>query len=141
MDWVVINRTRIEIAMPVALRTEYDAWVLAHPAKLFRIDGIVANLVAEFRTGLEANPENELDPDTTKLPLSCVRHCETLCLYDIAIEIGANVLEDEMAGVSKAEIFLRYMFSGRFFMTGGDERVEPTPRYGRPFDRDVRVLT
>lgn len=140
MDWVKIDRIRIVNAMPEGLRAAYDAWIVAHPEKLARVDGIVANLVMEFRTGIQANAENELDADTTTLPQSCVRHCETLCMFDLALEMGAAISGDELVAISKAEIFLRYMFSGRFFMTGGDVIVEPSPRYGAAWTRETRVL-
>jgi hypothetical protein len=59
-----------------------------------------------------------LDADTSKLPQTCVRYCEEICLFEIATEMGAALSPGELQAVGKAEIFLRYMYSGRFLLTG-----------------------
>lgn len=140
MNWVTINIPYIERIMPAAQRTAYNAWIAADSDHYMRAILMVENIVMEFRSGIQANPENYLDDDVRKVPQSCARHCETICLFDLALETGAALTEDELTATSKAEIFLRYMFSGRFYLTGGTEKPEPAPFYGPARERDVRVL-
>ena len=140
MNWVTINLAHIVDIMPAHQRAAYDAWLVADSDHTMRALIMVENVVMEFRAGIEANPENKLEPDVNKVPQSCARHCETLCLFDLALETGGVLHEDELVATSKAEIFLRYMFSGRFYLTGGTGKIEPAPGYGPAYERDVRVL-
>jgi len=140
MIWVTINLPHIVKIMTPDQRAAYDAWVVGDSDRTMRAILMIENVVAEFRSGIEANPENKLEPDAWKVPQSCARHCETICLFDLALETGAVLHEDELVATSKAEIFLRYMFSGRFYLTGGTGKIEPAPGYGPAYERDVRVL-
>ena len=118
----------------------YDGWILANPDKEERVQELIANLVMEFRSGIESNRRNVLDPDPAKLPQTCVRYCEQLCLFEICGEMGATLTEAEMLSASKAEIFLRYTYSGRFFITGGDGDGGGSPSYETGVVHEARAL-
>lgn len=140
MQWVTMDRARIVGAFSTARRQMYDGWILANPDKLERVDETIANLVMEFRSGIEANPRNKLDPDPAKLPQTCVRYCEELCTFEICMEMGAALNDGDLLSVGKAEIFLRYMYSGRFFITGGLGSAGPTPSYAATGKQGARRL-
>ena len=140
MDWITIDRARLLGALSAARRQMYEGWVIQYPDKAGRVDEIIANLVMEFRSGIEANPMNYLDPDRAKLPQSCVRYCEMLILFHLCGEMGSTVTEAELLTVQKAEIFLRYMYSGRFYITGGDGTLGPSPSYETDVERAARMM-
>ena len=140
MQWITVDKDRVVASMATARRQMYDGWILANPAKAARVEELIANLVMEFRSGVEANPRNRMDPDPATLPQTCVRYCEELCVFEICMEMGATLTAGELLSESKAEIFLRYMFSGRFYMTGGDGQDVPSPWYGEAAERKAKAV-
>jgi hypothetical protein len=140
MDWVTVDETRVLGALSASQLQLYQGWIVQYPAKATRVAEIIANLVMEFRAAIEANPQNYLDPDLAKLPQSCVRYCETLILFDLCSEMGASISEADIMAIGKAEVFLRLMFSGRFYITGGDGSNAPSPSYETGVERDVRTV-
>lgn len=140
MQWITVDRARIVTSLSAARRQMYEGWIVQYPEKVSRVDDIIANLVVQFRSGIEANPRNYLDPDNAKLPQSCVRYCEVLIGFNLAAEIGAETTDGEMVVVEKSEIFLRQMFTGAFFITGGDGSNAPSPSYEAAVERPVRTL-
>lgn len=140
MDWVTVDETRVLGALSASQRQLYQGWLVQYPEKATRVAQIISNLVMEFRAAIEANPQNYLHPDLSKLPQSCVRHCETLILFDLCSEMGAPIPDSELMAIGKAEVFLRLMFSGQFYVTGGDASTAPTPTYGTGGERSARTL-
>ena len=140
MEWTRVDKDRVVGALATPRRQMYDGWILANPSKAARVEELIANIVMEFRSGIEANPRNVLDPDPAKLPPTCVRYCEELCVFEVCMEMGATPTAGELLSVSKAEIFLRYMYSGRFYITGGDGANSPTPSYGEAAEREARMV-
>jgi len=140
VEWIVVDRERVVGTFSTARRQLYAGWIAVNPEKVERVDELVANLVMEFRSGVEANPRNVLDPDPGKLPQSCVRYCEELCLFEICTEMGAVATDAEMQGAAKAEIFLRYMYAGRFFLTGGEGGGSCTPLYAGVVEHAARMV-
>ena len=140
MDWITVDEARVLGALSASQRQLYEGWIVQYPEKATRVDEIISNLVMEFRAAIEANPQNYLDPDLSKLPQSCVRYCETLILFDLCSEMGASVSEAEIMAIGKAEVFLRLMFSGRFYITGGDGSNGPSPSYTTGGDRGMRTV-
>jgi len=140
VDWIAVTRERVVTAFSAARRQMYEGWIVQYPEKAGRVDEIIANLVMEFRSGIEANAANYLDPDLTKLPQSCVRYCEILIMFHLCSEIGATVLDAELMSISKAEIFLREMYTGAFYITGGDGMTGHSPSYVTGVEHGVRAL-
>jgi len=103
MDWITVDRTRVLAALSAARLQIYQGWIVQYPEKEDRVDEIIANLVMEFRSAIEANPLNALDSDTSKLPQSCVRYCESLIVFQLSSEIGAVVTDAELVTIQKAE--------------------------------------
>ena len=54
--------------------------------------------------------------------------------------MGATMTDIERLAVSKAEIFLRYIFSGRFYITGGEGGGGGSPSYEAEVERGARIL-
>ena len=140
MDWITVDKDRVLGALSANERQLYEGWIVQYPAKATRVEEIIGNLVMEFRAGIEANPLNYLDPDLSKLPQSCVRYCETLILFDLCSEMGATIGQAEILAISKAEVFLRMMFTGRFYITGGDASKAPSPSYEAGVERTARTI-
>ena len=140
MDWITIDRARILGALAAVRLQTYQGWIVQYPEKVGRVDEIISNLVMEFRSGIESNPLNFVDPDTATLPQACVRYCEALIIFQLCSEIGAIVTDAELLTIQKAEIFLRQMYSGSFLITGGDGSYVPTPSYVAEVERGPRVL-
>ena len=140
MDWVTVDEARVLGALSASQRQLYQGWIVQYPEKATRVAEIIGNLVMEFRAALEANPQNYLVPDLEKLPQSCVRYCETLILSDLCTEMGAAISQVQLMAIEKAEIFLRMMFSGRFYITGGDASNAPSPWYVAGIRREARRM-
>ena len=140
MDWITVDKARVLGALSANQRQLYEGWIIRYPEKATRVDDIISNLVMEFRAAIEANPQNYLDPDLSKLPQSCVRYCETLILFDLCSEMGAEISDAEMMAISKAEVFLRMMFTGSFYITGGDASKVPSPSYEPSVVRQARSV-
>ena len=140
MDWITVDKARVLGALSAARRQTYEGWIVQYPEKATRVDGIIANLVMSFRAAIETNPQNYLDPDLAKLPQSCLRYCETLILFDLCSEMGGTISDAEMMAISKAEIFLRMMFTGEFYITGGDASHWPSPSYEPCVERAARTV-
>ena len=140
MDWVTVDEARVLGALSASQRQLYQGWIVQYPEKATRVAEIIANLVMEFRAAIEANPQNFLDPDLAKLPQSCVRYCETLIMFDLCSEMGATIPEAELMAIGKAEVFLRLMFSGKFYITGGDGSNAPSPWYAAGGARRARTV-
>ena len=69
-----------------------------------------------------------------------MRYCETLILSDLCTEMGAAISQAELMAIEKAEVFLRMMFSGRFYITGGDASNAPSPWYVARVRREARRM-
>jgi len=143
VDWVAVDEDYILTAMPVSVRTLYDAWIIANPDKAGRLAEITADTVMEFRAGIQTNAVNYVDADEEKLPQSCVRHCVTLVVYTLGLELESPLVANEAAidAKEKAEVFLRQLFGRSFFVTAGSEGdAEGDPSYGPAAARPVRRL-
>ena len=140
MDWVTVDEARVLGSLSASQRQLYQGWIVQYPEKATRVAEIIANLVTEFRAALESNPQNYRDPDPAKLPQSCVRYCETLIMFDLCSEMGATIPEAALLAIGKAEVFLRLMFSGRYYITGGDGSNAPSPSYTAGVERGARTV-
>jgi hypothetical protein len=47
--------------MPSDVGTAYGAWLASHPEKAGRLAAVVGQVLADFRTGLSANPHVRVD--------------------------------------------------------------------------------
>jgi hypothetical protein len=128
MNWIVLNEAKALADFPTDLKPDYDAWLVANPAKSGRLAQIVADAVAEFRDAILSNPANQLDADTTKMPESCVRPAEVIIFNTLANEMGHAQSSADVQAMTRAELFLRQIGYGHF-SAKGEGAPEPSPSY------------
>jgi len=91
--WITFNEAYVLGAMPLALRTAYNTWIAAHPAKAGRLAALIAGVVADFREGLRREAVETLDGNTAALPERCVRHAGAFVYFHLGVEMEAVQLE------------------------------------------------
>ena len=60
-EWIEFSEAYVIGAMPSDVGTAYGAWLVAHPAKAGRLAAVVGQVLADFRSGLSANPHVRVD--------------------------------------------------------------------------------
>jgi len=126
MDWFSITGSYILSIMPAPNKVIFDNWIASFPQKAERIEIIVENIVAQFRSILLSHPLNVLDADKTKLPEPMVRTAELLTLGAIYQEMEKPLTDIEQSQLIRAEITLRtFQVSKQVF-------TEPNPNVGIP---------
>jgi hypothetical protein len=126
MDWFSITGSYILSIMPASNKVIFDNWIAGLPQKAERIEIIVENVVAQFRSILLTNPLNVLDPDPTKLPQPMIRTAELLTLGAIYQEMEKILTDIEQSQLIRAEISLRtFQVSKQVF-------TAPNPNVGIP---------
>ena len=134
VEWIVVDADYILSVMSLQLRGYYDGWVNLHPNRAGRLGQLTGGVVSEFRAALLANPANVLDPDPRSLPQPCLRHAEVLALAAISREMERELSEAERRAVTRADINLRYFYTGRVLLTAPDAEAG-RPSY-KPGQRD-----
>lgn len=128
--WTAIDEPYLLGAMPTALRTAYDAWLAANPAKDGRLAALAAGVVADFREGLRREGAEALEEDTATLPERCARHAVACVCFHLAVEMGAALEADALREFEVARAELDRL------------RACPasagTPRYGKAAERPAR---
>ena len=140
MAWVTLDEARVLADFPTDLRPLYDAWLLANPSKAGRLAEITAGVVAEFRDAIASNPANRLDPDTGKIPESCLRSAEVLITGSLQNEMGLALSSDDAQAMTRAEILLRQVGYSHFAIGGGAQAEEPSPHVSSKFQQSERAL-
>ncbi len=125
-EWVRLDVAHMLSVMAMPTVTFYEAWVRQVPEREARLAAITSGVVSEFRTALLANPANRMDPDPAMLPLPCVRYAETLVISALCREMDKVLSDAEQRQVIRAEINLRYFYTGRLLING------PEPGSGMP---------
>lgn len=129
--WITVDDDCVLGAMPTALRTAYDAWLAANPAKEGRLAALAAGVVADFREGLRREAAEALDEDTATLPERCARHAEASVCFHLAVEMGAALEADALREFEVARAELDRL---RACPASG------TPRYGKAAERPAREI-
>jgi hypothetical protein len=138
MNWIVLDETKVLADFPTDLKPQYDAWLVANPAKAGRLVEIIEQVVSEFRSAIATSPSNILDADTQKLPENCIRSAEVLIYGTLQNEMGVALSSGDAQAMTRAEIFLRQIGYGHFSIE--DESREPTPHYKTTIQRNERTL-
>jgi hypothetical protein len=73
-EWIEFSETYVLGAMPLDVATAYGAWLTAHPAKAGQLGEMVGQVLADFQTGLSANPDVQME-------LRCVPHALSTAVY------------------------------------------------------------
>ena len=140
VEWLKVDAEHMLAVMALPTLSFYEAWVKLMPSREGRLESIAAGVVSEFRTALLSNPANHMDPDPMKIPLPCVRYAESLVIAALCREIDKPLSEAEQRQVIRAEINLRYFYTGRLLVSGpepGSGRPSYTVRRRRAGGRDV----
>ena len=137
VEWIEFTETYVLAAMPSDVKLAYAAWIAAHVDKAGRLEEIAGQVLADFRSGLSANPYMELDDDETTLIERCVPHALTIVIYHLMLEMGLPVNMSAQTAFNNAQVYLRRLYIS-------DERLDGegagSPSYETEIEREARVL-
>jgi hypothetical protein len=125
-EWIEFNGAYVLGAMPSDVRTAYNAWIVANPAKAGRLAEIVGQVLADFRTGLSANPNVQMEADAAKLEVRCVPHALTTVIYHLMLEMGLSVNMSAQTAFNNAQVYLRRLYTSDEVLSGA---VSLSPSY------------
>lgn len=137
MEWIDFTEEYALGAMPSDVRTVYDAWVAAHPEKAGRLEAIAGQVLADFRSGLSANPSVEMDGDEAKLHERCVPHALTTVIYHLMLEMGVAINMSAQTAFNNAQVYLRRLYTSEVVL---DAAVSRTPSYEAEVERAERTI-
>jgi hypothetical protein len=126
VEWQRFDAAHVLSVMALPTLSFYEAWVKLMPDRAGRLEEIAAGVASEFRTALLSNPANSMDPDPAMIPLPCVRYAETLAIAAICREMDKPLSDSDQRQLIRAEINLRYFYTGRLQVSG------PEPGSGKP---------
>ena len=90
--------------MSPALYASYQQWLDDNPGKTDRLEGIINQVIAEYRSAMTANAAPV--PSSNKaIHQSCVRHAQTTIIFELKKEIGLTPSESENASAIRADVF------------------------------------
>ncbi len=111
--------------MSPALYASYQQWLDDNPGKTDRLEGIINQVIAEYRSAMTANAAPV--PSSNKaIHQSCVRHAQTTILFELKKEIGLTPSESENASAIRADVFLRAIWMGSILITGSEDTSSPS---------------
>ena len=115
----------IESVMSPSLYGSYQQWLSDNPGKANRLEGIVTQVIAEYRSAMAANAAPVPSSDKA-IHQSCVRHAQTTILFELKKEIGLTPSESENASAIRADVFLRSIWMGSILITGSEVLSSPS---------------
>jgi hypothetical protein len=120
--WPILTVAYIESVMSPALYASYLQWRTDNPGKSGRLYALILQIATEFRSALRANGIPVPVSDETAVPSACLRHAQTIILYELKREIGLPFTEGENNMVLRSDMFLRNVWTGNIPLsrdTGG----------------------
>ncbi|MBU4459271.1 MAG: hypothetical protein KJ579_01785 [Verrucomicrobia bacterium] len=136
MNWTVLDVAYVLNAVPLSHRVQIQASLDTTPGFAAKVAEILAATRREFRTALANTPDNELDPDETKLPETCMRHAVYIVEYEINRILGN--WEPDLSALIRAEVYLRALYETKAKLE--PETADPVPTYGPPEAAEERSL-
>lgn len=124
--WKELTSEYLESIMSVALLADYQAWLAANPYKSGRLTALIEQTTAEFRSAIQSYGLPLPDDRDTALPESCLRHAQTLILFELKKELGQILLDAESAAAVRADIFLRGIWYGSIPVTADPSAQSPS---------------
>ncbi len=137
-DWIEFSEAYVLAALPSDVRAAYDAWLIANPDKDERLAAITGQVLADFRSGLSANPNVVVDPDTTMLHQRCVLHAQTCVVYHLTLEMGLPINTSAQTAFNNAQVYLRRLYQSDEVL---DAEVSRTPSYVTDVERPERRIS
>ncbi len=141
--WTPFTLAVVMNALPSDLEQLRSNWVTAHPEKANRLAEIVEETRKAFRDAVKTNPLNIMDTALDTVPTIGFRHALNMAIYNLGMEMGAQMAADAGSVVTRAEIWLRMVENGGIPIPCDEELRGGTPSYRVPTERDprpVRVL-
>ena len=111
--WTLFSREYTEARMSPQLAADYAAWIAEDSSRLGRIADHNQMVTHEFRGALRSN--NWLVDETSELsiPRSCVRHALSIVFFELRKDMGIAQTESENIAATRADIFLRNIWTGK----------------------------
>lgn len=131
MEWVEITHSDIIANLPTDVHAHWVTWLTQFPDKTGRLEQIIDNTVREFRDGIRTIPSNQMHDNESFLPQSAVRHCESIIIFTLAMEMGVELSGAGNSARNAADVFLRQLQFGRW-TTRTDTYKQPTPLFTIP---------
>ena len=131
MQWVEVTVEQVHDNLPTDVKARHAAWLADNPEKEGRLATITENTIKEFRYAIQSAYANLLDPRETYLPQSAVRHCESIIVFVLCMEMGLELSTAANSARNAADIYLRGIPFHRFKFTS-ELAVGPQPRWTVP---------
>jgi hypothetical protein len=138
-EWVELTEAVALNAMPTDLAALYTSWVQSNPDKAARLAELTAESVAIWRDAVAANPANELDEDTTKVPMAGFRHALNTIIFNLGMEMGVQFAGEVYSLVARAEMWLRGVQSGSIPVGNAGASASPSYEPPDPAERTVEA--
>jgi len=119
--WTDFSTGRVLEALPSDVRAHYQQWLTMYPDKAGRLEALVEQIQQLFRMAVASNPENVLDPDQLKIPVTGYQHALNMLVFNLMMETGAQLVPEVYTLMTRADIWLRLVQRGS---------VTPSPRTG-----------
>ena len=130
--WISVTPKSIATEIPSDVWTQWQTMLTTKPSKEIWLYEMLSGTVQEFRDAIATNPQNTLDPDTTKIPSSCLRPLVVLFTNAMLNDMGATVNPERRQAAIRAEMFLRQISYSRFSVMAEGVRKSTTPAYTPP---------
>ena len=111
--WTELTLAVVQNALPTDMATLYATWVDANAGKANRLSELVAEIRTTYREAVAANPANELDPDTDKVPAMGFRHALNSVIFNLGMEMGVQFAPEVYSLITRADIWLRMVQNGQ----------------------------
>lgn len=136
--WTSFTLAVVTNTLPSDLEQLRVNWVTAHPEKANRLAEIVEEVRKTFRDAVLSNRLNVMDSATDTVPTIGFRHALNLAIYNLGMEMGAQMAADADNVVTRAEIWLRMVEGGTIPIPCDEEARGGTPTYKTPRERAPR---
>lgn len=124
--WPILTVAYLESVMSPALYAAYLQWLTDNPGKSGRLSAIITQIATEFRSALRANGTPVPSGNETAVPSACLRHAQTIILYELKREIGLTFTEGENNMVLRSDMFLRNVWTGNIPLSRDTAGLSPS---------------
>jgi len=124
--WPILTVSHIESVMSPPLYASYIQWLSDHTGKAGRLAAIISQTAAEFRSALLSNGMPVPSGYPTAVPESCLRHAQTIILFELKRELGLNHTDAENAAAVRSDVFIRGVWSGHIPINRDTAQLSPT---------------
>lgn len=138
ITWTPFTLSVVLNALPSDLEQLRANWVTAHPEKANRLAEIVVEIRNAFRDAVRTNPLNIVDSVPDTVPTIGFRHALNMAIYNLGMEMGAQMATDADNVVTRAEIWLRMVENGGIPVPCDEDLRGGTPCYWTPRERGAR---